>query len=101
MRIVEIFLPLAFPDGARVPEIVFAQLKRELVEKFGGVTAYSRAPAEGVWASGDHTFRDAIVIFEVMASELDRKWWGNMRERLELTLRQEKIVIRSTRATKL
>jgi len=47
-------------------------VRKELTERFGGLTVYRRAPAEGVWKlTENHTSRDDIVIFEVMANELD------------------------------
>ena len=71
MRVVEIFLPLSYGDGQRVPEAIFDLLKQELTEKFGGVTAYSRSPAEGLWRDGGSIERDTIVVFEVMTEKLD------------------------------
>ena len=45
----------------------YVELRSELADRFGGVTAYMRAPARGLW-KGDtgETTRDDIVIFEVM-----------------------------------
>jgi hypothetical protein len=40
--------------------------------------------------------RDAVVIFEVMAEEVDRAWWSRYRGELERRFRQEKIVARAT-----
>jgi hypothetical protein len=34
-------------------------------------------------------------VFEVMAEELDRAWWGGYRETLERMFRQDAIVVRS------
>jgi hypothetical protein len=100
MRLVEILLPLAYPDGQAVPSSVFDLLKEELSEKFGGVTAYAHSPAEGLWRDGSHTEHDTIVIFEVMTKKLDQVWWEDLRKRLELLFRQEEVVIRAIHATK-
>lgn len=96
MQVIEIFLPLKRNDGAEQPRELFGEVRRELVERFGGLTAFSRAPAEGLWESGDGVDRDAIVIFEVMGEELDRSWWGDYRRRLEAMFGQDEIVIRAS-----
>ena len=71
-------------------------MRKELTERFGGLTVYTRAPAEGMWKLNDnHTTRDDIVIFEVMAPELDCDWWRNYRHDLESRFRQDLIVIRA------
>jgi hypothetical protein len=46
----------------------------ELAARFGGVTAFRRAPGEGVWAEGGEVSRDLVVVFEVMADALEREW---------------------------
>ena len=72
------------------------QLARELTERFGGVTAYARAPAKGEWkpASGE-TVQDDIVVYEVMVERLDRAWWRGYRENLEQRLGEEELVVRA------
>jgi hypothetical protein len=40
--------------------------------------------------------RDEIVIYEVMAKDLDRAWWKEFREKLELIFRQESIIVRAS-----
>ena len=35
------------------------------------------------------------MIFEVMAVELDQKWWGKYRARLEKRFKQEKVIVRA------
>ena len=62
---------------------------------FGGLTAYTRAPAEGVWESGTTLKRDDIVVVEVMVDSLDRAWWGAYRRDLKRLFRQDQIVLRA------
>jgi hypothetical protein len=95
MHLVEILLPLFDNDGRRFGREAFAQVREELVERFGGLTAFTRNPAEGVWEEGEDRSRDEIVIFEVMADALDRKWWRDYRRELERRFRQDEIVIRA------
>ena len=97
MHVVEIFLPLKRNDGADQPRALFGEVRRELIERFGGLTAFTRAPAEGLWEDADGSVdRDPIVIFEVMADRLDRAWWGDFHRRLEAMFEQEAIVIRAS-----
>jgi hypothetical protein len=97
MHLVEIFLPLSDNEGREFGPEPLAQVRRELTEAFGGVTAFSRAPALGFWKDDeDKTARDDIVVLEVMTKGLDRSWWGAYRARLEMRFRQDVIVIRAS-----
>ena len=72
------------------------QVLRELTERFGGATAYSRAPAEGTWKPGPgETVHDDIVVYEVMVQDLDAAWWAAYRAKLEKRLNQEELVVRA------
>lgn len=95
MHLIQILLPLADNDGAPFPDGLFAAVQRDLAERFGGVTAFTRAPAEGVWRHAGTRRHDDIIIVEVMAQEIDRDWWRGFRLSLEGIFRQEQIVIRS------
>jgi len=88
--LVQIFLPLTAGSGDASRAV-----KDELVAKFGGVTAYNRALAEGLWQNGAATEEDDIVIVEVMADDLDRGWWRDFRARLERRLHQDELVVRA------
>ena len=96
MFLVEILLPLYDNGGGRFGAEEFDRVRDELAERFGGVTAFRRSPAEGVWRDGGGESRDRIVVFEVMADELDRAWWRDHRRELERRFRQEKMVVRAT-----
>lgn len=102
MHVIEIFLPLKRNDGSDQPRTLFAGVREELVERFGGLTAFSRAPAEGLWADEDgEVDRDQIVIFEVVADELDGHWWTDFRQRLEQDFAQDEILIRASPSERL
>jgi hypothetical protein len=96
MVLIEILLPLY--DNNREPfgQAMFNQVRDELAEKFGGVTAFRRSPAEGIWQVGDQKDSDEIIIYEVMVETLDRDWWSNYRKTLEAQFRQEEMVIRAS-----
>jgi len=95
MHRVQILLPLRYEEGGAIPRQVLGCVREELTERFGGVTAYSRAPAQGWWRNASRTKRDDLVVLEVMAKRLDAKWWRRYRRHLEKVLRQEALVIRA------
>jgi len=96
MHLIEILLPLADNEGKPFAADLHRQVRDELVEHFGGVTAFTRNPAEGLWKEGGgDPARDDIIIFEVMADWLDRGWWRGYRSELERRFRQDEIVIRA------
>lgn len=96
MHLIEILLPLTDNEGRPFGAGEFDRVRDDLAARFGGVTAFRRAPAEGVWAEGGGVSRDEVVIFEVMTDALDREWWAAYRGELERRFRQEKLVVRAT-----
>lgn len=95
MHLVQLLLPLYAEDGARLPQDVFAAVRTEMVERFGGLTAYSRSPARGLWKDeADRVDHDDIVVYEVMVEALDRAWWASYRTGLAGRFRQKEIVVR-------
>ncbi|GAA0535051.1 hypothetical protein FHS83_003139 [Rhizomicrobium palustre] len=95
MYLIQILLPLSDNDGQPYDEQLMQGLQHRLTERFGGVTAYSRAPAEGWWSAGGMRTKDDIIVVEVMARDFDRAWWRALKQELEDSLRQEEIVIRA------
>jgi hypothetical protein len=99
--LIQILLPLYDNEGRAFETREYVQLRSELADRFGGVTAYTRAPARGVWkddATGA-TQRDDIVIFEVMTDTLDREWWTAYRKHLETQFRQDTLIVRALDST--
>lgn len=94
MHLVQILLPLFDNHGQRLPKGEYDRVRDELTERFGGLTSFSRAPAEGLWQQGGRTARDDIVVLEVMTEHVDRAWWAAYRGELEGRFRQEAIVVR-------
>ena len=96
VHLIEILLPLTDNSGEPFPAELQAAVRDELAEHFGGVTAFTRSPAEGLWKEGGGApDRDDIVILEVMADWLDRGWWRGYRAELERRFRQDEIVVRA------
>lgn len=96
MKLIQILLPIVDNAGRRIPARRLQHTARELTERFGGLTAHTRAPVEGLWKPRrrGRAQRDELVILEVIAPRLDRRWWRQFRTRLETEYRQEKIQTR-------
>ena len=76
-------------------------MRDELTELYGGVTSFTRAPAQGETKCGDEKARDDIVVLEVMTENIDRPWWQSYRKKLEGIFVQDEIVVRATHIERL
>jgi hypothetical protein len=95
MYLIEVFLPLSDNNGVRFERSEYERIEGDLSERFGGVTSYPRAPATGLWkASATEKQEDELVVYEVMANDLEVDWWSTYREKLERIFRQEKLLVR-------
>jgi hypothetical protein len=75
MVLIQLLLPTS---GAQRADALasFGETRRELTERFDGLTAYLRSPASGWWTAPDgHTEQDDIVMVEVVAPTFERTWW--------------------------
>lgn len=94
-HLVQVLLPTHCRSGTPVASEEFARVRVELTERFGGVTAYSRSPATGLWKRDDEEIeRDQVIMIEVVVDVFDREWWGRYREQLETRFGQEKVLAR-------
>jgi hypothetical protein len=96
MQLIEIFLPLSNNRGIRFGSQHYADVRDTLTNEFGGLTAFSRAPADGSEKTSGHERNDELIVFEVMVEELDRCWWSDYRRALEVKFEQDRILIRAT-----
>ena len=95
-HLVQVLLPMQRQDGSSVGADEFARVRVELTERFGGVTAYTRSPATGLWKTADDEIeRDQVIMVEVVVDEFDRGWWLAYRGHLETRFSQEKIHTRA------
>jgi hypothetical protein len=102
MYLVQLLLPLYDNAGRRVSHEQFAQVRDELTEAFGGVTAYMRSPAQGTWKpEGGRIDRDEVVMCEVVVERLDRAWWTRYRSQLEDRFDQQELMVRATAVERL
>lgn len=96
MQIVEVFLPLDTGSGILIDPEVIEGIIGGLADRFGGATAFTRAPADGLWKQGSIIEKDRILIIEVMLSDFDEVWWKNYRAMLEQEFEQNEVLIRAT-----
>jgi hypothetical protein len=80
MQLVEILLPLSDNQGQRFDAQKYVHVREELTHRFGGITAFTRAPAQGISHASGEVVDDDSVVFEVMADTLDREWSGAYRQ---------------------
>jgi hypothetical protein len=99
MHLVEILLPLNDNSGRPFGAEKYAAIRQHLTERFGGLTAFTRSPAQGTTTGGGKTVHDDIVVFEVMTETLDVSWWRSYRRQLEREFRQDEIVVRASTVT--
>ena len=94
MHLIQIVLPLTDNRGTRFAPSAFDKLQKELAGTFGGVAAYVRAPAIGIWKEGAKGFdKEEVVVFEVLAEHLDKQWWSEYRQALEARFDQKEIFV--------
>jgi hypothetical protein len=99
MHLVELLLPLHDNSGRPFGDERYAEVRQHLTERFGGLTAFTRSPAQGTTTEGGRPVHDEIVVFEVMTETLDVSWWGSYRLHLEKEFRQDEVVIRASVVT--
>lgn len=96
MYLVQLLLPLYDNEGKAFGKPMLDRVRNELTERFGGVTAYRRSPAEGLWQEdGGELTRDEVVIYEVLAEELDRAQWKLYGQELAERFRQQEMMMRA------
>src|SRR3954466_10703063 len=102
MHLVQLLIPLHDNHQHPFPTAYFNKVRDELTQRFGGVTAFVRSPAVGVWKEqSETTNRDEVIMFEVLTEELDTSWWAAYRNDLEQRFRQEEILMWASTITKL
>jgi hypothetical protein len=101
MHLIEILLPLTDNDGKPFDDAKFAGVRKTLTKEFGGFTAFTRAPAHGVFRDGGKVVHDDIAVLEVMTETLDRHIWKRYRAQLEGEFAQDEILIRATEVERL
>jgi hypothetical protein len=94
-KLIQILLPLFDEKGENFPGSLYSGIKKELTEKFGGLTIYTRAPATGLWKENEKKItRDEIVIYEIVSDDIDERYWKNYKLFLQKEFRQDEVMIR-------
>jgi hypothetical protein len=94
--LVQVLLPLQDGGGHPYPPASYVRVRQELTRLFGGITAYSRAPAADAWGPDFASQRgDDFVVYEVVAPRLESGWWHAYRSELERRFQQRRIVVRA------
>jgi hypothetical protein len=102
MYLIHLLLPLHDNNKQKFPSAYFDRVRAELTDRFGGVTAFLRSPAVGLWKEdNEEVSRDEVVMFEVMSAELDRSWWSDYRTELQERFQQEELLVWAESVTKL
>lgn len=89
-------LPLRDNAGQPLPRALFDEVRRDMLERFAGLTAYTRAPADGLWEADGHVDHDLVAVYEVMVDELDRPWWHSYGQALAQRFGQQDLVVRAS-----
>ena len=95
MVLIQLLLPTsaAARHGGVAP---LAETRRELADRFSGLTAYLRSPAKGSWTSPDgDTEEDDVVMVEIVTDTFDRAWWRAYAVTLAARFDQESIHVRA------
>jgi hypothetical protein len=96
MVLIQLLLPAAAAENDGVTAGRFTTTREELVEAFGGVTAYARSPAQGLWTSPDgEPAQDEVVMVEVVTDAFERAWWTSYEKVLAERFAQDVIHIRA------
>lgn len=101
MYLIRLLLPLHDNQKTKFPAAYFAQIRKDLTERFGGATAFVRSPGVGLWKGDDEIIRDEVILFEVMADQLDEGWWANYRIKLQDQFRQKELLVWASAITRL
>jgi hypothetical protein len=98
MVLIQCLLPARGASGPNNEDTraALAVTRRELIQMFKGVTAYTRSPAQGVWTAPDgHEERDDVLMIEVVTRDFDRQWWRAYAATLADRFSQETIHVRA------
>jgi hypothetical protein len=96
----ELYVPLHHNDGRPIDPQKLKDLKKRLVDEFGGLT-HLRQEHEGLWKIGEHTFRDRIEIVRVLASNdaAAQKYFAQLKADLNREWGQQDFLIVSRQVT--
>lgn len=94
MKEYDLYLPLAYNDGRPIPEELLKDVKKMLLDEFGGFTHFPQEN-EGVWKLGGVVFHDRVVILRVLSDRPleTRRFFAELRVELMRRLEQADLLI--------
>lgn len=102
MHLIHILLPLYNNNKRPFPRSEFDAVRTELTESFGGVTAFVRSPAQGLWKEDEgKVSRDDVVMFEVLTDSIQPEWWAEYRQKLERRFQQDEVIVLAIKVEKM
>ena len=96
MVLIQLLLPITHADASPGVSTPLVETARELGRTFGGLTAYVRSPAKGLWTSPSGRMdEDEVVMIEVVTDRFDRPWWKQYSSLLARRFGQDAIHVRA------
>lgn len=94
MKEYDLYVPLYDNNGTPIDPQQLQDLKKRLVEHFGGLTHFPQEN-EGLWKVGRFTFRDKIVILRVLASDplQAQTFFADLKREMQQSWAQEDVLI--------
>jgi len=90
----QLYLPLNYNDGRPIEEEKFNLTRKELVDRFGGLTSTPPGyPLEGLWHSPQGVVKDDIMIWTVLTQVDEDLFFQEYKEKLRQRFVQEVIYI--------
>jgi hypothetical protein len=63
----DLYLPLTYNNGRPIPDALFDEVERRLLERFGGVTSQQREfPLRGIWLGQTQLFFDQVIVMTTL-----------------------------------
>ena len=94
MKEYELYIPIFYNDRRPVEAEKLASLQEILLAQIGGVTYFS-VPNSGLRRMADVVYRDEVVIYRVITSDVARarRFFELLKQQLKRELDQEEILI--------
>ena len=94
MKEYDIYVPLSNNDGTPVDPQKLRDLKKRLVDHFGGLTHFPQENV-GLWKVGTFTFRDKIVILRVLTADPAKagSFFVELKKEMQRNWAQEDVLI--------
>jgi hypothetical protein len=100
MVLIQLLLPTAIGAERRDATALLVDTRRELADRFKGITAYVRSPAKGLWTSPEgRTEADDVVMMEIVTRTFERDWWRIYADGLAERFEQQAIHVRALAIT--